>query len=130
MLGSATEGWSTREASKVPPPAPGGPITVEMAICDDVACLSDLGTPCECVGRRGLVSCDTRGDPQSRGSKSTDTRPKAMLMSPRTTELNIGVLPRDLRLASGLVLFSSITAHVSNRGGLISLDTAETGLRL
>jgi adenylate cyclase len=54
-----------------------------------------------------------------------------MTRSPGTTELNIGVLPRDLRFASGLVLFAYITAHLSNHAlGLISLDAAEAGLRL
>jgi adenylate cyclase len=54
-----------------------------------------------------------------------------MTRSPGTTELNIGILPRDLRFASGLVLFAYITAHLSNHAlGLISLDAAETGLRL
>jgi adenylate cyclase len=42
-----------------------------------------------------------------------------------------GMLPRDLRFASGLVLFAYITAHLSNHAmGLVSLDAAETGLRL
>jgi adenylate cyclase len=41
------------------------------------------------------------------------------------------MLPRDLRFASGLVLFAYITAHLSNHAmGLVSLDAAETGLRL
>jgi adenylate cyclase len=51
-----------------------------------------------------------------------------MTPSPGTTELKI---PRDLRFASGLVLFAYITTHLSNHGlGLISLDAAETGLWL
>jgi adenylate cyclase len=54
-----------------------------------------------------------------------------MTRSPGTAELNIGILPRDLRFASGLVLFAYITAHLSNHAlGLISLDAAEAGLRL
>ena len=37
---------------------------------------------------------------------------------------------RDLRLASGLVLFAYVTLHLSSHAlGLISLDAAETGLR-
>ena len=38
---------------------------------------------------------------------------------------------RDLRLASGLVLFSYVATHLSNHAlGLISLDTAEAALRV
>jgi adenylate cyclase len=54
-----------------------------------------------------------------------------MTPSPGTTELKIVIVPRDLRFASGLVLFAYITTHLSNHGlGLISLDAAETGLWL
>jgi adenylate cyclase len=54
-----------------------------------------------------------------------------MTPSPGITELKIGIVPRDLRFASGLVLFAYITTHPSNHGlGLISLDAAETGLWL
>jgi adenylate cyclase len=48
----------------------------------------------------------------------------------------VGHLParqirRSLRLASGLILFAYITAHLANHAlGLVSLDTAEQGLRL
>jgi adenylate cyclase len=46
-------------------------------------------------------------------------------------EVRISILARDLRFASGLVLFAYITTHLSNHAlGLISLDTAEIGLRL
>src|SRR5262249_4117749 len=41
------------------------------------------------------------------------------------------LIRRNLRLASGLVLFTYITAHLANHAlGLVSLDTAETALRL
>jgi hypothetical protein len=54
-----------------------------------------------------------------------------MTPSPGTAELKIGIVPRDLRFASGLVLFAYITTHLSNHGlGLISLAAAETGLWL
>jgi adenylate cyclase len=54
-----------------------------------------------------------------------------MLPFPGTSELRLGILPRDLRFASGMVLFAYITMHLSNHAlGLISLDTAEIGLRL
>lgn len=40
-------------------------------------------------------------------------------------------LRRQLRLASGLILFAYITGHLTNHAlGLVSLDTAETGLRI
>jgi adenylate cyclase len=45
-------------------------------------------------------------------------------------ELALGSLRRNLRLASGLVLFTYITTHLANHAlGLVSLDEAETGLR-
>ena len=39
--------------------------------------------------------------------------------------------PRDIRLASGLVLFVYVTSHLVNHAlGLISIDAAERGLAL
>ena len=44
-------------------------------------------------------------------------------------ELASSTMRRSLRLASGLVLFTYITAHLVNHAlGLVSLKTAEAGL--
>jgi adenylate cyclase len=44
---------------------------------------------------------------------------------------SLGGLTRKLRLTSGLILFAYVTAHLSNHAlGLLSLDAAETGLRI
>jgi adenylate cyclase len=44
---------------------------------------------------------------------------------------SLGGLTRKLRLTSGLILFAYVTAHLSNHAlGLVSLDAAETGLRI
>jgi adenylate cyclase len=46
------------------------------------------------------------------------------------SELGVGAVRRNLRLASGLILFAYITCHLANHAlGLISLDVAESGLR-
>ena len=45
--------------------------------------------------------------------------------------MRLGGLRRKLRLGSGLILFAYITIHLTNHAlGLISLDAAETGLRI
>src|SRR5712692_7778454 len=45
------------------------------------------------------------------------------------SQLGLSSLRRNLRMASGLVLFTYITAHLVNHAlGLISLDAAEKGL--
>ena len=45
--------------------------------------------------------------------------------------MRLGGLLRKLRLGSGLILFAYITIHLTNHAlGLISLDAAETGLRI
>jgi len=45
--------------------------------------------------------------------------------------MRLGGLRRKLRLGSGLILFAYITIHLTNHAlGLISLDAAETGLRV
>ena len=44
---------------------------------------------------------------------------------------SLGGLTRKLRLTSGLILFVYVTAHLTNHAlGLVSLDAAETGLRI
>ena len=46
-----------------------------------------------------------------------------------SAQLELGAYRRTLRMASGLVLFAYITAHLLNHAlGLVSLDAAEAGL--
>jgi adenylate cyclase len=86
---------------------PGAPCATHRAMVDSPA-FSAEADDCGCkkIGAGGLIARSFR-------------------------DLPVSLIRRNLRLASGLVLFAYITLHLVNHAlGLVSLDTAEAGLRL
>src|SRR4029079_697569 len=79
---------------------------------------------------------DLAGDPRRGGARagrpvSATSQPAYLGRADGFSGFGPGAIRRNLRLASGLVLFTYITLHLANHAlGLVSLDVAETALRV